>query len=55
MGGCWMEGGDFSRDMGQAEDPKINVGGHFIHSGVGSHSMGGGQFIYLIMRGPYYR
>ena len=50
-----MEGGDFSRGMGQEENPEIDAGGHFICSGVGSHTMGGGQFIYSIMRGACYR
>ena len=50
-----MEGGDFSRGMGRRGIPKLMQRAHFIYSGVGSHTMGGGQFIYLIMRGACYR
>ena len=51
MGGWRMEGGDFSRGMGQEEDPEIYAGGHFIYSGVGSHTMGRSIYIFDYERG----
>ena len=50
-----MDGGDFSRCMGQEEDPKINAGGTLYLFWSGEPHIGGGQFIYLIMRGACYR
>ena len=51
-----MEGGDFSRGMGQEGDPEINAGGHtlFILE-WGATLWEECQFLYWIMRGACYR
>ena len=57
--GLWGDGGWREGILvgvwGRRRIPKLIQGAHFIYSGVGSHTMGGGQFIYLIMRGACYR